>query len=176
MIIRIAVVIIAIVGVLIGHGWCRRGGRWRVVTVTIAGVWLFPTDLPDASLLLSFFLLIRSLGLVFVFLIVSVVEIAATATSQYLAIVVIGRRYSIHRVRGGSDRVAGFAALKIILGFGVATQVVVVHGLQTGTDSVQVKVVAGVVESRRFAIHVIPVRAGLTLLIKGGIVGAKEPK
>lgn len=63
----------------------------------------------------------------------------------------------------------------MILGFGIATQVVVAHGLQTRTDSIQVKVVAGVVESRGLAIHIVPVRTGLTLLIESSVVGTKEP-
>lgn len=131
LIIRVAVVIIAVVGVLSGHGWCGCGGRrWRIVIAAIAGVRLLPADLPDTALLLGILLLlIRFLIVVIIFLVIPVVEIATTATSQYLAVVVVGRRHSIHRVRGGSNCVAGFAALKMILGLGVATQVVVAHGL-----------------------------------------------
>lgn len=138
LIIRVVVIIIAVVAVLTGNSWRRRGGRRRI---TITVVRLLPADLSNAANLLLgvliHVLLVRLLGLVFVLIIVSVVEITATATSQYVAIVVVvGRRHSIHRISGGSHRVAGLAALKVILGLGVATKIIVVHGLKTGTDSI----------------------------------------
>lgn len=131
MIVRVAVVIIAVVAVLTGSGWRRRRGRRRIAVTVVR---LLPADLPDAAdLLLGVLihvLLVRLLGLVFVLLVVSIVEIAATATSQVaVVVIVIGRGHSVHRVSGGSDRVTGFAALKMILRLGVAAQIIVVHGL-----------------------------------------------
>lgn len=132
LIVRVTIVIIAIIIVLIGHDWCRRGGRGRII---VAVVRLLPADLPDAALPLGFLIcvfFIRLFGLIIVFFVVSIViEVTATTAPQYFTVVaiVVRRRYSVHRVRGGSNRIAGLAALKMILGFGVATQVVVVHGL-----------------------------------------------
>lgn len=89
----IIVVIIAVVCVLFGRDWRRRGGRWRIIARTVTGVLLLSADLSDAALLLGVLILfVRFLVLVFIFLVVSVVEISATATSQYLAIVVVRRR------------------------------------------------------------------------------------
>lgn len=178
MAVRVIVIIIAVVAVLTGSSWRRRGGRRRIAITVVR---LLPADLSDAANLLLgvliHVLLVRLLGLVFVLVIVPVVEIAATATSQYVAIVVVaGRGQSIHRISGGSDRVTGLAALKVILGLGVAAKIIVVHRLEAGTDSIQVEVVAGIIEGRSLAIHVIPVRTGLALLIEGGIVGTQESK
>jgi len=173
LIVRVRVVIITVVVPLAGR--CRRGSRRRVVEG------LFPAGLANATLLrrpgvLARVLFVRFVRFVVVFLIISIVQIAAAAATQQVTVVVAGRGHSVHRVRGRTDRVAGFATLKMILRLGVATEVVVMYGLQTGTDPVQIEVVAGVVERRSLAVHVVPVRAGLALLIEGGIVRTQEPR
>lgn len=89
MIVHVAVVIIAAIGVLSGHDWCGCSGRWRVVVAAVAGVRLLPTSLPDTALLLVVLLLLIRFLIVIVFLVVLVVKVATAATSQHLAIVVV---------------------------------------------------------------------------------------
>lgn len=197
MIVSITVVVVdVVVAAVLTDGRRRRGsgggGRRRVV-VAVAVVRLFPTDLPHPAalllrLVLSRVLLVRLLGPVALLPAVpAVVEAAAAAAAQQIPIIVVvvvavavvalrGRGHAVHRVRGRAHRVAGLATLKVILRLGVAAQVVVVDGLQAGADSVQVEVVAGVIKSRGLAVHVVPVRAGLTLLVEGGVVGTQESK
>lgn len=166
------------VRVLVGRGRHARARRY-VIAVAIVIVLLLPADLSDTRflLLLSNLVLVGPLVLVVLILAVPiVVKVAAAAASQVpVGVIVIRGLYSVEVVGGGTDRVAGLGPLKMVLRLGVAAYAVVVKRLQARSYSVQVEIVAGVVEGGCLAVDVVPVRAGLTFLVERGVVGTQEP-
>lgn len=109
----------------------------------------------------------------------AVVEVAGAASAQNVPrvarlILVVAVR-AAQRVARRAYWVVAFTALQVVLRLGVAPHAVVVQGLQARAYPVEIEIVAGVIEGCRLAVDVIPVRAGLTLLIKCGVIWTEKP-